>query len=95
VLRADALRAASRITICQSVVSVHARCFAGARARLKRVPLDRCLGRKEDEDAGRLSVPTNARAAEAQFYEVLRWDSENAEALRALQQLGEEHHKQA
>lgn len=47
-------------------------------------------------ELGKLYLKVNLpKRAEAQFYEVLRWDSENAEALRALRQLGEKHHKQA
>jgi tetratricopeptide (TPR) repeat protein len=47
-------------------------------------------------ELGKLYLKVNLpKRAEAQFYEVLRWDCENAEALRMLRQLGEGHHKQA
>jgi len=47
-------------------------------------------------ELGKLYLKVNLpKRAEAQFFEVLRWDSENAEAREALQQLGKECGKRA
>jgi curved DNA-binding protein CbpA len=47
-------------------------------------------------ELGKLYLKVNLpKRAEAQFYEVLRWDSENEEALRMLRQIGGEHRKPA
>jgi len=46
-------------------------------------------------ELGKLYLKVNLpKRAEAQFYEALRWDCENAEALRMLRQIGKENHKQ-